>query len=247
MDSGVLWHFGIFHCTRCAMNIAWATLVSSDLINWTDDYWKWKEPGLVVKLEHFWALLLKVYQNPNLLPNTESPQRYLGSQNGTSGSCRRLTEFQVCLSTSPHLEEEVIHYYWASPGTEVGTMRSEARWERERVNFSAHVRVSAVPLGSMIIGPGCMLGERMHWKNEGSSRERKGQEGPRILQAAAWDVQGFLVLGKRGILLVQRHRARETQLLSDKSQQVPSALVSQFGKKPPVGESRVGQSISNQA
>ena len=39
---------------------------------------------------------------------------------------------------------------------------SEARWERERVNFSAHVRVSAVPLGSMIIGPGCMLGERMH-------------------------------------------------------------------------------------
>ena len=66
------------------------------------------------------------------------------------------------------------------------------------------------------------------------------------MQAAAWDVQGFLVLGKRGILLVQRHRARETQLLSDKSQ-VPSALVSQFGKKPPVGESRVGQSISNQA
>lgn len=102
-------------------------------------------------------MLLKVYQDPNLPPNMESPQRYLGSQDGISGSCRRLTEFQVCLSTGPHLEKEVIHYYWASPGTEVGTMRSEDRWERERVNFSALVRVSAVLLGSTIVGPGCML------------------------------------------------------------------------------------------
>lgn len=247
LDSEVLWHFGSFHRSRYSMDMAWATLVNSDLINWSNDHWRWKEPGLVVKLEHFWALLLKIHQDSSLPPNTESPQWYLESQDGISGSCRKLAEFQVCLSTSPHLDEELIHYSSASPGTEVGTMRSEARWEWERVNFSAHVRFSAVPLGSAIEGPGCMLVEWMHWKNEGSSRDRKDQKGPRILQAAAWDVQGFLVLGKRGILLVQRHRARETQLLSDKSQQVPSALVSQFGKKPPVGESRVGQSISNQA
>ena len=201
----------------------------------------------MVKLEHSRALLLKVYQDPNLPPNMESPQRYLGSQDGISGSCRRLTEFQVCLSTGPHLEKEVIHYYWASPGTEVGTMRSEDRWERERVNFSALVKGLCCTVRIYDRRPW------MHACNECTDRMREAAERekvkkiPRILQAAAWDVQGFLVLGKRGILLVQRHRARETQLLSDKSRQVPSALVSQFGKKSPVGESRVGQSISNQA
>lgn len=64
------------------------------------------------------------------------------------------------------------------------------------------------------------------------------------MQEAAWDVQDSLVLGKRGILVVQRRRVRESQLLSDKSQEVPSALVSQFGK-PPVSDSRAGQSISS--
>lgn len=33
------------------------------------------------------------------------------------------------------------------------------------------------------------------------------------MQEAAWDVQDSLVLGKRGILVVQRRRVRESQLL----------------------------------
>lgn len=39
----------------------------------------------------FLSLASEGISEPTSLPNTESPQRYLGSQNGTSGSCRRLT------------------------------------------------------------------------------------------------------------------------------------------------------------
>lgn len=91
--------------------------------------------------------------------------------------------------------------------------------------------------------PWGMFVEWTHWKNEGSSSE-EGRRGPRILQEAAWDIQVSLVLGKRGILLVQRHRARESELLVTS---LMKSLLPWFPslEKPPVGDSRAGLSISS--
>lgn len=64
------------------------------------------------------------------------------------------------------------------------------------------------------------------------------------MQEAAWDIQVSLVLGKRGILLVQRHRARESELLVTS---LMKSLLPWFPslEKPPVGDSRAGLSISS--
>lgn len=58
-----------------------------------------------------------------------SPRWYMGSEGVVSGSCLELIEYQISLSSSPHLKKQVIYYCGASLGMKVGAMRSGARWE----------------------------------------------------------------------------------------------------------------------
>lgn len=87
----------------------------------------------MLELEHFWVLLLRVYQ-AQTSAKWVSSRKCMGSECVVSGKCQELIECQICLSNGPHLEKLVIYYCGFSAGMKFGAMRSGARWEQEKVS-----------------------------------------------------------------------------------------------------------------
>lgn len=137
-----------------------------------------EEQGQMLELEHFWALLLKVSQDPNLLPNRCHRCGVRVPGYDLRELPKELVECQVCLSSSPYLEKQVIYHHRTSPGVEVEAMRLETRREWEKVSFWAHVRFSALPLGSTHHAPlrhVCRMNALKEWGKQQRGRSKRSK------------------------------------------------------------------------